>query len=85
MSWFGDTQRVMDHLSAVGADKDADGKYLIGGAPVTVGLGGLEVIVPPQTFYRKDGKQVPLAEKLAGGIRVMVIGVDTSVGSDETV
>lgn len=63
--WIGDTRAVQHYLSVVGADKDADGRYLIGGDPPIYGLGGDEMVIPDATVYYADGRPVPLAAGLS--------------------
>lgn len=73
--WIGDTKAVEHYLSVIGADKDADGRYLIGGDPPIYGLGGKEMVLSDATVYYADGRPVPLAAGLvetSSGVPVRV-------------
>ena len=64
-SWFGSLSAVLDFLRSQNADKAPDGEsFAIGGKGVVTGLGGQEVIVPPETVYYVDGLEAPLAASL---------------------
>lgn len=74
--WIGMISQVRYYLATVGADRDAAGAYLITGAPVTVGIGGDECVIPAATCYLVDGKPCGLAAGLAStsyGFAVRVI------------
>jgi hypothetical protein len=63
---------VLAALAVVGADKDADGQYVLCGEPPCVGIGGDEMVVPPACCYLLGGKQSSLAGLLnatSSGIR----------------
>lgn len=64
MAWFGKIDAVNYYLSSAGADKGMDGRYLVAGAPVGVGLDPGEVIVPDETVYFVAGRPRPLAAGL---------------------
>ena len=64
MPWFGPTDEVMDVLRKVKADKDEQGRFMLGGEPVTVGLGGDELIVPEGAVYAVNGKGGSLCDLL---------------------
>ncbi|MDP3910176.1 MAG: hypothetical protein Q8Q14_07270 [Gemmatimonadales bacterium] len=73
--WIGSVDAVQNYLGVVGADKDADGKYLIGGDPPIYGDGGREIVLSDEVVYYMGGRPVPLAAALADtsqgvGIRV---------------
>jgi len=74
MGWFGDSNEILHYLRVVGADKDEEGLFLIGGEPVTTGLDPREVVVPDGTVYFVDGTPVPLAANMPAsrGIKVKV-------------
>lgn len=64
-SWFGSLSAVLDFLRSQNADKaPGQDSFAIGGKAVVTGIGGQEVIVPPETVYYIDGKEAPLAENL---------------------
>ena len=64
-SWFGPLNVVTSFLEEQGADMDAaSGSFLIAGKPVVSGIGGGEVIIPPETVYFVNGKEAPLASAL---------------------
>lgn len=73
--WFGLTDHLMHFLRTVGADRGPDGLFLIGGAPITTGLGGQEVVVPAETVYFLDGHAAGLAAGLRGTSYGMAITV----------
>ena len=74
MGWMGNASELLSYLSVIGADKDEEGNYLIGGAPVTSGMDPTEVVVPAETVYFVDGKSVPLAANMpeSRGLKVRV-------------
>ena len=75
MGWIGDVSVVLDLLASKGADRQADGNFLIAGEDVTVGLDGCELVISAATVYYLQGKPHKLAEALntAGlGVRVRV-------------
>ena len=81
MGWAGRMGQVLYYLRVVGADTDADGRPIIGGAPVVsfMGMSGddADVIVPADTVYFVGGKPSGLASGLGAtsyGTRVTVIG-----------
>ena len=61
MGWFGSNKQILYALDIVGADKDAEGNFLIVGAPVFSGLDPDEVVIPDETDYLKNGKRASLA------------------------
>ena len=65
MGWFGNNREAMSYLSVVGADRDTEGKFLIYGAPVSVGFDGTELVVPAETEYSVAGRRCNLAAGLA--------------------
>lgn len=73
--WIGDRSAVLHALAVVGADKDAQGNYLIAGEPVISGLDPEEVVVPAGAQYAVAGKWHNLAALLRS----------TSYGSSVTV
>lgn len=73
--WFGLRSQVLNYLSVVGADRDAEGRYLIAGN-AAVGLDPEEMIVGADAVFFRDGKPCPLAAGLnetSYGLRVTVI------------
>ena len=74
MGWFGKSSEIMHYLDVVGADRDEEGRFIISGAPVIVGLDPGEVVVPAETVYFKDGKPIPLAASMpdSRGVKVKV-------------
>jgi hypothetical protein len=59
----------------MGADRDDDGAFVLGGAPVTHGLDPSEIIVPDETVYYVGDRECRLAEGLgttSHGLRVKV-------------
>jgi len=62
MGWLGSNKQILYALDIVGADKDAEGKFLIVDAPVFSGLDPDEVIISDETNYLKNGKRASLAE-----------------------
>lgn len=76
LGWFGLNDQLLHFLRTVGADRDSDGRFLIAGEPVAVGLGGQDVVVPAATMYFVAGMPRGLASGLGGtsyGMRVAVI------------
>ena len=75
--WIGPADQLLYYLSVVGADKDADGKFLIAGEPLVSFLGmNEEYVVPAGTVYYVDGHPCNLAAGLAStsyGVKVKVI------------
>ena len=67
MAWMGELSAVLSFLQNVGADTTEGGDYKVARAEVTVGIGGKEVVVPPETVYFLNGKAMPLAEALRKG------------------
>lgn len=59
--WFGDRRMVLHSLNVVGADKDAEGRFLIAEKPVFRGIDPDEVVVPEETVYFVRGKRLSLA------------------------
>jgi hypothetical protein len=73
--WFGTPDQLTHFLRVVGADRDPDGRFLIGGAVIS-GLGGLDVLVSPDAVYFIGGSPHGLALDLRGtsyGMAVTVI------------
>lgn len=73
--WFGDDAQVQHYLRTVNADRDEDGRFLIGGM-VAVGYGGKELVVGGDAVYFVDGQPRGLASGLRGtsyGMAVVVI------------
>jgi hypothetical protein len=68
--WIGIARQLTYFLSIVGADKDEDGRYLIGNGSVTsfMGVGGenADVVVDGEAVYFVDGRQCNLAAGLRG-------------------
>lgn len=76
MGWFGPTKQVLFYLDTVGADKDADGSFLITGAPITIGLDPEEAVIPDETCYLVGGQRKALAAGLCStsyGTKVKVL------------
>lgn len=74
--WFGNREQLMHFLRVAGADRDAEGLFTISGEPISVGLGGYDVVIPAGTVYFVDGKAIGLASNLRGtsyGMGVVVI------------
>lgn len=73
--WFGTPAQLDNFLRVVGADRDEDGKFLIGGT-LAVGLGAQDVVVGSDAVYFVNGEPHNLALGLAGtsyGLSVVVI------------
>lgn len=73
--WIGPLEEMLYYLSLAGADKDTEGRYLIHGQPVVIGIGGAEAVVPGATEYSVDGHRC----KLAAGLRTTSYGVAVKV------
>jgi len=74
--WIGELKVVEDFLAAAEADRDEEGRFLLSGQPVTVGLGGQEVVVPEGTNYHHKGEAHSLFDALQAGqlgVAVMVL------------
>ena len=78
--WIGYTDQVNHYLNVVGADRDVEGKFIITGEesarPTTFMGAGVEVVVPGNAYYLKDGVPVNLSSGLrttSYGIGVIVI------------
>lgn len=74
--WFGGTGHVLHFLRTMGADRDTDGAFLLGGEPPAIGIGGQDVVVPAGTTYFIGGVPAKLAAGLRGtsyGMAVVVI------------
>lgn len=63
--WIGEPEQVLQALGNIGADRDADGSFLIYSQDVISGLDG-SIVVPGGTGYSVGGKQANLAELLTG-------------------
>lgn len=72
--WIGDPEQLLHVLRTVGADRDAEGNFLVFGEPVIAGLTG-DVVVPAGAEYSVGGKRANIAALLA----------DTSYGTQVTV
>lgn len=73
--WVGDVDIVGEYLDSVHADRDQDGRFLIGGDPPVYGGGGEEIVISDRTVYYVEGRPVPLApalESRGGGVPVKV-------------
>ncbi len=73
--WFGLSSQLLHFLWTVGADRDEDGKFLVGGM-VAAGLGGGDIVLGAEAVYFVGGQPRGLASGLAGtsyGMSVMVI------------
>lgn len=73
--WVGRVCAVENYLGVAGADKDPDGRFLIGGEPPVYGYGGDEIVLSDAVVYYLEGRPVPLAAAMADtssgtGIRV---------------
>lgn len=77
--WSGVMRSVMHYLSTLGADRDEEGRFLIGGSGVIsfMGMGGenADVVVPADTVFFRYGKKVPLA----AGLRSTSMGLAVNV------
>jgi len=77
LGWFGNVDQLLHFLRTVQADRDSDGRFLLGGTDrPAVGLGGFDVVVPAGTTYFVNGQAVGLASNLRGtsyGMGVVVI------------
>ena len=77
MGWIGPMHQLLYVLDLAGADKDEHGNVLITGREVTTFLGmGDEALVPDETFFLVNGKEVNLAAAMAQtsyGVKVNVI------------
>ena len=77
--WMGPTSAVLNYLSVIGADRDAEGNYLLvgeeGRGPASFMGAGDELVVPGSVCYLVDGRRIPLAANMPAstGIRPMVI------------
>jgi len=65
MGWIGPTAAVHQYLAVVGADRGADGRYIVSGEPVSVVDRYGEMVVPDGTLYFVRGASAPLAVGLA--------------------
>ena len=72
--WFGPVDNVMKALQEIGADKDERGAYIITGSDLPVsGMGGEEIMLPPDTKCYVNGRPVDLLPYLTRGTCVTVI------------
>ena len=75
--WIGMTSQVLHYLGTVGADRDAEGKFMVAGEEPSTLMGlGEEMVVPGGCCYLKDGHPVNLAAGLRStsyGTGVVVI------------
>lgn len=78
--WIGRLSQVLHYLDVVGAEKNAEGQFMIYGSPVTsfMGLTGndAEVLVPCDAEYAVGGHRANLAAGLSStsyGLAVTVI------------
>lgn len=62
--WIGDPEQLLHVLATVGADRDADGNFLVFGEPVIAGITS-DVVVPAGAEYAVTGKRANLAALLA--------------------
>jgi hypothetical protein len=63
VGWVGPVDAVQDYLVSVGADKDADGRFLVGGDPPIYDRDG--VVISEQVVYYAQRRPVPLARALS--------------------
>lgn len=61
MGWFGETHHLRYVLGMAGAEKDDDGAFIIVGAPVCVGFGGCEVVIPDDAKCLINDQPVSIA------------------------
>jgi len=74
--WFGMNRELLHYLDIVGADKDPEGKFILGGAPPTSFMGaGEELVVPEETVYYCAGEP----KKLASALRTTSYGLAVKV------
>jgi hypothetical protein len=76
--WIGMANQVEHFLAVVGADRDEEGRFLIGGPSAVVSFmgAGEEVVVPADAVYFVGGKPCPLVAGLrttSYGMGVVVI------------
>jgi hypothetical protein len=83
MGWIGIMRQLLYYLSVVGADRDADGKYVVGGSITSIttfmGMGGedAEVVVGEDAFYTVGGGARKV--NLAAGLRSTSMGLGVKV------
>ena len=65
--WFGDVGVVLNYLRTVGADRTAEGDFVIVGEDVAVGMDRSEVVVSAGVVYLINGERRNLAAGLRGG------------------
>lgn len=73
--WVGPVRSLEHYLDVVGADRDADRRFVIGGDPPIYGIGGDEVVISDGTVYYVQGRPVSLAaglEQTSSGLPVRV-------------
>lgn len=83
--WIGPVAALDHYLGVVGADRDRDGRFLIGGDPPIYGMGGDEVVLSDGTVYYAGGRPVPLAGALAqtsSGLPVRVFNPSRRLNMD---
>lgn len=84
--WIGPKRQLLHYLSTVRAERDSDGNFLIGGAPVSSYMGmdddDNDVVVPGETWCILNGHQVPIAPGLNSTSYRMPVTVITADGED---
>ena len=74
--WLGLRRELMHYLDVVNADRDAEGQFIISGAPITSFMGaGDELLVPDDTVYFCAGEP----KKLAAALRTTSSGLAVKV------
>lgn len=74
--WIGPTDIVLRELNSAGADRDDDGRPILGGPSVIVGMGAVEVLVPDGVWYTVGGEAralLPLLARTGRGAVVTII------------
>lgn len=68
MPWMGPQDAVLKHLESLGADRGDDGRFIISGADVTVGLGGDELVISDDTvfFIHRQPQSLAMAMNKSG-------------------
>lgn len=77
--WIGMAGQVEHYLAMVGADRDEQGRFLVGGS-VVVGMGGEEVVLGNDAYYLAGGQKC----NLAAGLRSTSYGVAVAVIAEPT-
>lgn len=75
--WIGMVNQVEHYLDVVGADRDAEGHFVLFGesSPSTFMGAGEEIVIPGDLCYKKNGHPV----NLAAGLRTTSYGLGVVV------